>query len=420
MALPQKRKKCERQINVLDLSENIFREIFSYLKYHVVYIQIRSICRTIKRYVDDYVQLGAIFICISSAQLIHVYKQNKKVVSIRSRSIASNPIKHPGKCFCDRYDDYFNGVFDGKVITGNFTATKDGLWVEGVRRDNKFIGPVFEYNPETNQWQKNLPFMISHRNFQLSWYPIGDKKLLLLLSTSQTNRYNHESNNIGFTQNFTISHEFSCKQKMLPIMQQINPSINLRKFTITRLSHNKVMIIGGEMKNNIRLYNNVAPNIILWQGNLSNDGIHVDWMRINIECDVGSNRLEPLCFKLNDNLYIVGGYSEFDEIDEDWCNRKNPWLAESERTSRFRWCDRYNLKQGTYHQNVYYIPYSVNSDSNMVATDAKETFALIGDPIERNRPLIFTEDEGFTDAPPGFNFKFTPYSRHGRDFLRVK
>ena len=47
---------------LMDLKEEIFREIFPYLHPNYIYGTLRCVCHRLKRYVEDYIQIGGRFI----------------------------------------------------------------------------------------------------------------------------------------------------------------------------------------------------------------------------------------------------------------------------------------------------------------------------------------------------------------------
>ena len=47
-----------REANVLDLPEEIIRHIFSFMTDAEVYFNVRCVCRQLRRYVEEYIQLG--------------------------------------------------------------------------------------------------------------------------------------------------------------------------------------------------------------------------------------------------------------------------------------------------------------------------------------------------------------------------
>ena len=51
-------RKNEKEVNFLDLPEEVFRKIFAYLPDPVLHFLLRNVCRKLREYVDGYVQYG--------------------------------------------------------------------------------------------------------------------------------------------------------------------------------------------------------------------------------------------------------------------------------------------------------------------------------------------------------------------------
>ena len=122
------------------------------------------------------------------------------------------------------------------------------------------------------------------------------------------------------------------------------------------IGQNKVILVGFVVPN---CYSRGTPKTEIWQGVLSRGGNHVSWNELELNCDdLGSipSRFRPICFKLQDNLYITGGSERFRETF----------------TSEFLSCDRYNFAEGKYYKTKYSLPYPVFHPHSVV-THKKET-----------------------------------------------
>jgi hypothetical protein len=158
-------------------------------------------------------------------------------------------------------------------------------------------------------------------------------------------------------------------------------SNSLFGFNITQVDDNRILLVGGKDKLN-------NPNLVFWQGSFIGTSLSTfNW--IQIEPESVTPRFQPLCFKLRDTLYIVGGYcienEGYSDGDALYC------------------CDKYNLKEDKYYKNIHFVPCALSS-GNKVATDANETYALI---IGKKNHwaysrtltsyLIFKEEVGFQE-----------------------
>ena len=65
--MEHRRKFQKRTVitGVLDLPEQIFRDIFQYLDFDTIFITIRKVCQKLKRYVDDYKKVVGVFMLMA-------------------------------------------------------------------------------------------------------------------------------------------------------------------------------------------------------------------------------------------------------------------------------------------------------------------------------------------------------------------
>ena len=117
-------------VNILDLDENIFREIFSHLDHCNLYFSVKNVCRTLKNYVDSYIQFGGAFILSPRApdipiEILYIFKRNEKPASSCSKLIP--PLPYPSEGHEDNtlykrdkihYLKTFGGIIKGNVIVG--------------------------------------------------------------------------------------------------------------------------------------------------------------------------------------------------------------------------------------------------------------------------------------------------------------
>ena len=143
------------------------------------------------------------------------------------------------------------------------------------------------------------------------------------------------------------------------------------------------------------------PNPFLYQGTLTNNETEdVKWSLIEVE--FMTLRRWPICFKLKDNVYIVGG----DDATTHYFEPKSLLC-----------CDRYNLTDGKYYKSVHVLPYPIRRDGVVnVATDAQEDFAIITGSNGEGGILLFKEDTGFEEV---LNFSGTRTNKKGTLF-RIK
>ena len=176
-------------------------------------------------------------------------------------------------------------------------------------------------------------------------------------------------------------------------------------FTLVRVGPRRIFSVGGyygqSFPKNGR--NTLIPHAItgvpklhtediqvIWKGDLSEDGYHMSWNKIIL--GLSPIRVDPICFKLKNNVYIASTYSYISPDEPNVC------------TFCFCFsCDRYNLVDENFYPNVFsYTPslafYLPNYCEPTTATDENETFAILafyGKMDHKEIILMFTEDNGF-------------------------
>ena len=82
-----KLKKDDGVIGILDLPEQIFRNIFQYIGIYELFSTMRKLNRDVRKYVDDYLVLQAVFVLIRehsvASRLIHIFKWKGNVYPFR-------------------------------------------------------------------------------------------------------------------------------------------------------------------------------------------------------------------------------------------------------------------------------------------------------------------------------------------------
>ena len=390
-----------RNCQFLKLNEYIFYEIFRHLEYKEVYGVLRTVCRTIKNYVDSYMNITGTFMLASNSYvnqnlLIQVFNRNNKVVYLHSKVVPSIPnLDHP----YTNLDQGFHSKLFGATIHGNIVI---GVFKECLGEQKSFSGAI-RYNSVIYNLEKD-------DNNELRWVVVNPKdddpknvdsgdKIFRGNKSFHFNRHCHFISSCciqsksGYSlilynslpcvyDTITILNFNNKNQNMqtylrrIPFMETIiqrtkrsvssfltysiinayQPldSTSLIGFNITQVDDNRILLVGGKDK-----WNN--PNLVFWQGSFIGASLStLNWTQIELESV--TPRFQPLCFKLRDTIYIVGGY----------CIEKEGYSDGDALYS----CDNYNLKEGEYYKNVHFVPYALSS-GNKVATDTNETYALI-------------------------------------------
>ena len=451
----------EDGINFLDLNEDIFRRIFNHLEDETVYFILRNVCRKIKQYADTYIQLGGTFMCATgpdnSSEIIYVFKRNDRVISISSKLVASYPRRlHNYSNIAPTDLISFATIFNQKIVVGTWTWEN----VDDRQSNDEYVAiPTYLrhllnptpagrikgrnefhvnlYNVRDNKWSKpiNVTNLIqqtrrrsssrfaNHEKFCISnWCPIGEFKMLLWYTDIAAPENNHQRLlhlNKACTKNANVTlphNHFTYSSSLIqgprerarsslppltylsPLIQAPPPLTDIINFTLTRVSHDKMMLAGGFFAS----YN--KPNPFLWQGTLVNEVTPLTWESVT---DVSITlRLSPTCFKLKDNFYIVGGETPVTTGAANFISH-NYLLC----------CDKYNLKEKKYYHTAHTLPYPVLGYKSMVATDENETFAIIMNCMTNGRALIFTENRGFEEIS---DFNSSSQSRIGTENMQGK
>ena len=285
MATSVKIGQCNPKLNILRLPEEIFREIFDYLEIHALYFILRKVCTTITHYVDNYMKLSKTVILENAAawepgvqvatvtttsHLYYFSTIRNNVKSIHANKITSIPFDEMNLSEMKWSETMRKGAMmkNGKLV---FVLDSSQIVSQTVDKENVNI---VAYNPKENKWTKFRSRDVYTNQVGVclrDWCTIGNSKLLLCnhgirpwepeLGTIQIVSLNHPSDQNDGTQN-TFTSDFLNLPTLLKSLQY---------YTLTKVSNNKVIIIGGKefefhnSRDSTDVYNN-----FLWQGTLTN------------------------------------------------------------------------------------------------------------------------------------------------------
>ena len=212
-------------MNLLDLPEDIFYEIFRYLHVKDIYFGVRNVCRSLKHYVDCYIELAGVFMLVGggcsfgeifekrhSSEVLYAFKQNGRLTSIVSKTCPVLP--HPLPSYA--VDDIqiqthmeiasFGIVIEGKIIAGYYSKEH---WEEQMpltmwkkvryrrpsqRSGYRLVPYLFEYNRSKMSWLPILPSSIQPLTYHkdvtcdLSFCSVGNS-ILVRLSINKGGEY---------------------------------------------------------------------------------------------------------------------------------------------------------------------------------------------------------------------------------------
>ena len=133
-------------INLIDLPESVFREIFQYLESKTIYISLRHVCKKLKEYSDNFLQLKAVALGaeeqlgIGIWTLQHIFKRasfgfiilksvlvlNKNNIIVLNKKV---DWKHPSEQNMEWFNrnSPFGMILCGKVIVGAYYPYQTSL-----------------------------------------------------------------------------------------------------------------------------------------------------------------------------------------------------------------------------------------------------------------------------------------------------
>lgn len=305
------------ETNILDLHQAIFREIFGYLEYSVVYFTLRSVCRKLKEYVDAFVQLRGMFLLNNGTdmptKILHILKQNNKIISLCCSKLA--PIRLPTTTNYGQYWDIgsFGATFHGKIVVGIYRRYC-------VRKTSKYSSSLYlnEYNPKENKWIEIQPedgntLLNGDVHGVMSSCTIGDSILVLDRDTKSYDApttmrqfYLNKTNVKNTTKATTNIRNMQQQPSTLTYSDVVTPIAfefshllsTLKECAIIQVEYNKAVLVGG-------IDNRDNLNQKLWEVKLTRKQKYLTWKAVDLEPI--KSRIRPICFKLGENLYIGGG-----------------------------------------------------------------------------------------------------------------
>ena len=374
-------QKSGLKINILNLPEEIFREIFEYLDVHTLYFTLREVCSIVKNYVDGYIKFSKTIVLrkeqlATTTKLYYFCIIKSDVLSIHSKTIASLPVTDPNLII-------MNGtiMMNGKIVFVFASSQSD----ENLN--------ISAYDPKLNEWttynSRNVyTDYLAVPCCPIQWCPIGDSKVLLIncpwqamapeqgivhiVSLNHPDLQNHE------TQNTFISEFLSLP----PLLE------HLYGCTLTKVANNKVIITGYDNYSSLcecrragKREARLVSQDLIWLGTITNSETDIVWKKN--EPKLKNERRHPICFKLKDNLYLAGGFD---------CNQQIRHC-----------CERYNLTECKYYQTDYVVPDDIYFFNRYhcicIIINEEESIATIVIGKNEGRIILFTENGGFKEVP---------------------
>ena len=260
----------------------------------------------------------------------------------------------------------FGGLCDGKIIVG-------------------YGRNLFEYKPNERIWTNHFINLNCKVDVDLGvglethmeGCSINNSQLLLCWDTQvhlfQCRKVDEQRNNVPNNISLHPSKRVRQKSALVSKTQSLNANVCLTRLpvsangdTITSIGNNKVIFVGSYW---------------VFEGELSTTENDVIWKKLEFP---KTPRRCHMAFKLQDSVYIAGGYEQ--------CEQEFVELSS---------CERYDLSEKTWNDCSHVLPYPLVCAS--VVVDKEETFAVIiggyykhEDTHNESRMIIiFTETDGF-------------------------
>ena len=187
MAKTKKRRKIENRTNLLEMPEEIFRQIFEYLGPDIVYLIIRKVCKRLKYYVDGFMKPEEIFAPASGRQMpkeIHYdFKRNNSIITVCSE--LANPelyLKQKNRHW-ETDVGSFGAIYNDKIVIGIHPSFQGFPNIQEHSRKkvmNSITFTLFKFDPLENDWKRIPP----DDSFSIQgpvdfWTPIGNSGIVL-------------------------------------------------------------------------------------------------------------------------------------------------------------------------------------------------------------------------------------------------
>ena len=422
-------KKKNLQPGMLDLPEQILRQIFSYLDHITLFLSLKEVCPMMKTYVDRYIGTGGIFLLVgeygSPLELNFIFRRPSGIFDIHRKIISpivcNSGQEHEGSpcemgcppfhrdSFCQLNYSSWKGtiiacpkyccknprLYQYQYLKDTWKVIFKEVSFCEIRIRAPFPGEVCKHSRPINILEGTFLYPNQYsRNPALKIPPYLEIN------------YHNEKDSI---------HEAKCHDGEGLIEFPIGKD-SLLNFSICSKS-NRIYLVGGLWKypyGNETKKTKVDDKLKYLMGGTKfeinrtvltiervSSTMNIRYLRSRY-IDEMPYRSKPLCFRLNNSLYMAG------HVPCNDCNSKRHLTEEHILNSDLHFdkddckcCDRVDLSNETYHRNVHSIPYSLKRvTKSKIVSDKDESFAVISfyDPFDfEDKVWTFTEDAGFLE-----------------------
>ena len=382
------------KLQIIDLPEEIFRKIFTYLHENDLHYNLKNTCIIIKLYVRSFVEWEKSFILQYidgdggfTIEAVHMIQYTKKKPRIYTK------VAHPKIPLGSMAQFNISGenrlafatTVHKKCVIGVYNGyDNDTLNVYLFDFEKHELTKIRENRPEENEgiFQKHI--RASHKHVsEIIWSPIGESNIVIF-EIGHWRQYNRNLIRIlRFVQGeedsiLTYSSYYSVPPKDLE---------TLTRFCIVQKDKSEILIVGG-----IDSEQSGFLNQIIWSGMLSDDNTRIVWKDSGHRIPY-TTTCSIVCFFISDNIYIIEGLPN-----------QNFFGFED-----YRLCNRYDWKEKKYYYNIFPRPFQSYGNpgncGNIVNIKENEKFEIIAIHTKTKyefshmRQLwVFTEKEGFHEA----------------------
>ena len=397
-------------ISILDLPEQIFREIFQHISTHELFSTVRNLNQDLKQYVEDYLSLLGVFLLIGYVPTLVIYILKKGGNKFVAHSFVTKPFPMFDHISNINVENAKLNLFpfstistciQGHLLFGVHSRVPSrfgGRWNRSIF--DKVAVDLYGFNVEKCYWRYLETRYADINSRIIACSAISDSTLLMFQSTNVEGMgYRLKLISICVESVLNSFSTVFSGQRRLNIPEEVQ---RLSGFSLLNLTNNSIVLIGGRYVYCRVPSGSIVLNRVMWQGTLTDGNTKIAWNPI----DIGGSCMgyNPICFKLKENVYITG--------DRKHCTSGNNhrWHLTCPSCIRIsNTFDRYNYKEKKMYLNAHSIPNGLSKMEHpaKIVTDKNETFAVLVfkqvPPQEgrincKLRMLIFTEEGGFVQV----------------------
>ena len=420
----------ETMVDFFGLPEEVVRCIFRLISAKELCFNLRRVNQRIKKYVDDYLQCVGVFALngewTADTKLLYIFKKEENSLGVLTSFTDPMP-----KCDYGSFSDflYSNRLLKIQLfplqpsLTDNNEPSLMAINFNAVPNQDLLFGNVaitlYKFEIAKCNWKLLKTRYTYCKGDVIACCPISDSTVLMFVE-SRIGILRLISLNLQKASTSFLNAPPGSGQSRLDIPKELE---SIEHISFVNISKNKIILISSGS----------FPGII--HGTISDNNRDIKWTSTRVE-QMGM-RNNPICFKLNDNIYIVGKSKNqcihghvFRSLYHHFPQRN---VGLSSCTNICDGCDKYNYKEGKFYPNVHHIPYALSNNPYVkIATDKAETFAVFIFTFKAygrhtqatEKILIFTEKAGFVEDVnlSGTYFlgaHFTFYSSNYSSFVQI-